>query len=252
MLKAVVFDMDETLLSINLNAFILRYFKDVSSMLADIGRRSRGGTMARLGTILVDLNANRRSGTDNRTNLEFYRTEVERRCGICLSDPLIYEAFTYYDREVLPYKNDDVINAHAMPGAHAALQAVQDAGLRCALFTNPSFPQGAIECRMGWGDLADAPFELVTHMGNTTRCKPDATYYLEQLQVMGLEPHEVLMVGNDPRRDFPSPACGIQTAYVGQGKPGRATWHGTMEDFARDFNAVIEAFYEHQVADELS
>ena len=27
-LKAVVFDMDETLLSINLNAFILRYFKD--------------------------------------------------------------------------------------------------------------------------------------------------------------------------------------------------------------------------------
>lgn len=37
-LKAVVFDMDETLLSINLNAFILRYFKDVSSMLADIGR----------------------------------------------------------------------------------------------------------------------------------------------------------------------------------------------------------------------
>ena len=62
--------------------------------------------------------------------------------------PLIYEAFTYYDREILPYKNDDVINAHAMPGAHAALQAVQDAGLRCALFTNPSFPQGAIECRM--------------------------------------------------------------------------------------------------------
>lgn len=251
-LKAVVFDMDETLLSINLNAFILRYFKDVSSMLANIGRRSRGGTMARLGTILVDLNANRRSGADNRTNLEFYQTEVERRCGICLSDPLIYEAFTYYDREILPYKNDDVINAHAMPGAHAALQAVQDAGLRCALFTNPSFPQGAIECRMGWGDLADAPFELVTHMGNATRCKPDATYYLEQLQAMGLEPHEVLMVGNDPKRDFPSPACGIQTAYVGQGKPGLATWRGTMEDFARDFNAVVEAFYEHQVADELS
>ena len=252
MLKAVVFDMDETLLSINLNAFILRYFKDVSSMLADIGRRSRGGTMARLGTILVDLNANRRRGTDNRTNLAFYQEEVERRCGICLSDPLIYEAFTYYEREVLPFKNDDMINAKAMPGAHAALQAVQDAGLRCALFTNPSFPQDAIECRMGWGELTDAPFELVTHMGNATRCKPDATYYLEQLQVMGLEPHEVLMVGNDPKRDFPSPDCGIQTAYVGQGKPSRATWRGTMEDFAHNFNAVVEAFYEHQVADELS
>ena len=137
-LKAVVFDMDETLLSINLNAFILRYFKDVSSMLADIGRRSRGGTMARLGTILVDLNANRRSGTDNRTNLEFYRTEVERRCGICLSDPLIYEAFTYYEREVLPYKNDDVINAHAMPGFRP--YRTQDCAARS--LPTPAFPRG--------------------------------------------------------------------------------------------------------------
>lgn len=176
---------------------------------------------------MVDLNANRRSSTDNRTNLEFYRAEVERRCGICLSDPLIYEAFTFYDREVLPYKNDDVINARAMPGAHAALQAVQDAAALRALY-QPQLSAGAIECRMGWGDLADAPFELVTHMGNTTRCKPDATYYLEQLQVMGLKPHEVLMVGNDPKRDFPSPDCGIQTAFVGQGKPSRATWRGTM------------------------
>ena len=58
--------------------------------------------------------------------------------------------------------------------------------------------------------------------------------------------------GPPPKRDFPSPACGIQTAYVGQGKPGRATWRGTMEDFALDFNAVVEAFYEHQVANELS
>ena len=252
MLKAVVFDMDETLLSINLNAFILRYFKDVSSMLADIGRRSRGGTMARLGTILVDLNANRRSGTDNRTNLEFYRTEVERRCGICLSDPLIYEAFTYYDREVLPYKNDDVINAHAMP-AHTPLSRpyrTQDCAARS--LPTPAFPRGPSSAAWVGATWPTPPFELVTHMGNTTRCKPDATYYLEQLQVMGLDPHEVLMVGNDPKRDFPSPACGIQTAYVGQGKPGRATWHGTMEDFARDFNAVVEAFYEHQVADELS
>lgn len=47
-------------------------------------------------------------------------------------------------------------------------------------------------------------------MGNATRCKPDATYYLEQLQVMGLEPHEVLMVGNDPKRDFLTPPAAFR------------------------------------------
>ena len=105
---------------------------------------------------------------------------------------------------------------------------------------------------MGWGDLADAPFELVTHMGNATRCKPDATYYLEQLQVMGLEPHEVLMVGNDPKRDFPSPRLRHPNRLCGPRQAQPSHRRGTMEDFARDFNAVVEAFYEHQIADELS
>lgn len=72
---------------------------------------------------------------------------------------------------------------------------------------------------MGWGDLADAPFELVTHMGNATRCKPDATYYLEQLQVMELEPHEVLMVGNDPKRDFPSPIAASKPPLWARASP---------------------------------
>ena len=69
-------------------------------------------------------------------------------------------------------------------------------------------------------------------MENSTRCKPDARYYLESLEELGLEPHEVLMVGNDPKRDIPFPDCGIQTAYVGRGTPPRATWCGSMEDFA--------------------
>ena len=252
MLKAIVFDMDETLLSINLNTFIFRYFTDMTSIVSDIGRRSKVSVAAGLGSILVDLNANHRRGTDNRTNLDFFDTEIERRCGVRTADPVVADAIEYYEREILPGINDRRIDAHPMPGAHEALAAVRERGLRCALLTNPSFTRATIECRMGWGELMDEPFELVTHMGNATRCKPDPTYYLEQLQAMGLEPHEVLMVGNDPKRDFPTPFCGIQTAYVGRGKPERATWCGTMEDFARNLDDVIEAFYEKQVANELS
>ena len=39
MLKAVVFDMDETLLQINLSAFIARLARDEAGLLAQIGRR---------------------------------------------------------------------------------------------------------------------------------------------------------------------------------------------------------------------
>ena len=124
----------------------------------------------------------------------------------------------------------------------------------CAVRSSPTpaFPRGLLSAVWAGADLADAPFELVTHMGNATRCKPDATYYLEQLQAMGLEPHEVLMVGNDPQARLPQSRPAVsKLPMLAQGKPGLATWRGTMEDFARDFNAVVEAFYEHQVADEL-
>ena len=49
-----------------------------------------------------------------------------------------------------------------------------DRGLRIALLTNPSFSRTCIECRMGWGDMLDMPFELVTTWENSTRCKPCA------------------------------------------------------------------------------
>ena len=236
--------MDETLLSINLSAFIAAYARDYAELLARIGRISPFAAAARLGGALFDLNANRRAGTDNRTNGAFYREAIMRRCNVKLDDPVVHDAFEYYEHEILPTKNNGIIAASPREGALEALDVVLSHGYRIALLTNPSFSQACIECRMGWGQLTDVPFELVTHMDNSTRCKPDPTYYLEQLEKLGLEPHEVLMVGNDPRRDFPTPDCGVQTAFVGKGKPARATWSGSMADFGLHFDEVVERFEE--------
>lgn len=38
------------------------------------------------------------------------------------------------------------------------------------------------------------------------------------------------MVGNDAKRDFPHPACGIRTIYVGHARPSRAFWAGRMSE----------------------
>ena len=245
MLKAVVFDMDETLLDINLNAFIAIYGRDYANLIAQIGRGNLFATGARLGGILLDVNANRRSGTDNRTNGAFFRDAVLERCGVDLADPVVADAFEYYEREILPLKNDSVIGARPREGALEALDVVFAHGLHTALLTNPSFTRAGIECRIGWGHLDDVPFELVTHMDNSTRCKPDPTYYLESIEKMGLRPYEVLMVGNDPKRDFPTPSCGIQTAYVGRGRPDRALWCGSMRDFALEFDRIEELFEQN-------
>ena len=246
MLKAVAFDMDDTLLSINLSAFIAVYARDEARLLADIGRRNPFSTLASLLGVLRDLNSNIRPAEDTRTNLAFYNDEIERRLGIPLTDPVIADALEFYEREVLPELNDPLIGARPQRGAQQAVDMLLNRGLRIALFTNPAFSRTCIECRMGWGNMLDMPFELVTCMENSTRCKPDPRYYLESIAELGLEPEEVLMVGNDPKRDFPTPDCGIQTAYVGGGAPPRALWHGSMEEFAAGFDAIEKRFYERQ------
>ena len=245
MLKAVVFDMDDTLLSLNLSAFIAVLARDESSMLAQIGRKNALSMFALYGSAMLEIN-NPEPTDQDLSNREFFDDFIMRRCGVPMNDPVVRDAFEYYEREVLPNRNDAIIHARPRPGAREAVDAVASRGLRTALLTNPSFSEDCIRCRMGWGDMLDMPFELVTTMENSRHCKPSAAYYLESLAALGLEPHEVLMVGNDPKRDFPAPACGIQTAYVGNGVQERATWSGSMADFAASFNEIEERFYRRQ------
>ena len=243
MLKAVVFDMDDTLLSINLSAFLAVYVRDEARLLGDIGRKNPFSALAALGGSLYDLNANVRDEDDDRTNYAFFVDTLRQRSGVPIDDPVIADAFECYEREVLPKRNDAIIAARPREGARAAIEEVTGRGLRVALLTNPSFSEACIRTRMEWGNLTDIPFKLVTYMENTTRVKPSPTYYLACAETLGFAPEEILMVGNDPKRDFPTPDCGIQTAYVGHGRrPVRATWAGSMEEFARSFDEVEERF----------
>ncbi|MDO4437119.1 MAG: HAD family hydrolase [Coriobacteriaceae bacterium] len=241
-LKAVVFDMDDTLLSINLSAFLAVYALDEANLLAQVARKSPVAMFTALGTCMLELNNGEREEDDHRTNRAFFADTLRERTGIPLLDPVINDMLEFYEREVLPKKNDRIIAARPREGAHKAVQAVLDRGLRIALLTNPSFSRTCIECRMGWGDMLDMPFELVTTWENSTRCKPCAGYYLESLERLGLAPEETLMVGNDPKRDFPSPAIGLRTAYVGNGTQPGALWNGSMAKFAEQFDAIAEKF----------
>ena len=195
-----------------------------------------------MGGAMLELNNGERAEGDMRTNRQFFADELERRSGVPLLEPAVLDMIEFYEREILPKKNDRLISARPREGAHEAVEAVLDRGLRIALLTNPSFRARASECRMGWGDMLDMPFELVTTWENSTRCKPCAGYYPEALEKLGLSPEETLMVGNDPKRDFPSPAIGLQTAYVGNGTQPHALWNGSMADFAKNFDEIAERF----------
>ena len=238
MIKAVLFDMDDTLLDINLTAFMTRYAADVSRILAAISGKPAVSFGVSLARSYLALASERRE--DNLTNLEFFFRKFEDLTGVPVDDPTISDAITCYEQDVLPTLGDGLIAARPMEGGLAAIECVGNLGLTCALATNPSFSEACIRTRMRWARIDDAPFALVSHMGNSTRLKPAARYYEEFVSTLGLAPEECLMVGNDARRDFPHPDVGMRTIYVGHARPRCAIWSGRMRDLARELPAIVE------------
>lgn len=238
MIRAILFDMDDTLLDINLMAFMMTYGADLSSLLAKIA----GGNPARFAVPLLRgyLAMDSQDRADGMTNADIFAQEFERVSSVPIADPAIIDVLAYYEREILPHRARTFIAPRPMPGGLEALKQVEKLGLRFALATNPSFSQSCIECRMGWAHIDDVPFERVSHMGNSTRVKPRARYYEEFIALLGLIPQECLMVGNDAKRDFSRPDIGLRTIYVGHARPKHAIWSGHMSELADALPALID------------
>lgn len=238
MIKAILFDLDDTLLSINLGAFMARYTADLSGILARIGRVSPPRAAAALAAGYLAVQDDSRD--DNLTNAEVFIDTVKSRIPVDLGDTAVADALDYYDREVLPVKNGSIIHAVPREGAHQAIKQARDMGLIVALATNPAFSEGCLQTRLGWANLTLDEFDLVSHIGNSHRLKPNARYFQEFVAALKLTPEECLMVGNDATRDFPRPDVGLRTAYVGHARPKRAVWRGDTAGFARDLPALID------------
>ena len=237
MIRAVLVDLDDTLLRLNLGAFIMRYVAGASALLGQAARMSP----ARLGLPYVRafLALEARDRTDSLTNEQLYDKVIYEATGIPLDDPIIRDLMDCYEREVVPGLSGGIVDARPQEGARELVDAVWDMGITCALATNPTFSLAVDEARMGWAGLSAADFALVSTYSNSTRCKPCARYYQEVADALGVRLEECLMVGNDIKRDFARPDCGLRTAYVGHARPKGAVWRGSVADLARELPDLV-------------
>ncbi len=101
--------------------------------------------------------------------------------------------------------------------AIAGRQLVQhalEAGLKVVIATNPIFPERATTHRLKWANIADLDINLITDAENMSYCKPRPEYYQKILEILGNQPQECLMVGNDPVSDMSASIIGIRTYLV--------------------------------------
>jgi FMN phosphatase YigB (HAD superfamily) len=67
---------------------------------------------------------------------------------------------------------------------------------------------------LGWGELDESDFMLITHYANSSFCKPNLDYYREILSKIDKTPAECFMVGNNPAEDIIAEELGIETFLV--------------------------------------
>jgi len=118
------------------------------------------------------------------------------------------------------------------PEAHALLNWLADSGLQVVVATNPGLPLAAIEQRLEMGGIApqDARFDLVTALETMHFGKPQPEYFHEILIRLDLEAHEAIMVGNDWEDDIkPALSAGLHTYWVESGKPFHSAYAGLVD-----------------------
>ena len=199
-ITTVLFDLDGTLLPMDMNVFIKAYFGGLARRLAPHGYEPQ-----RLVDAIWQGTAAMVKNNGEVPNEERFWQGFEAAYGkLARQDEELFAAF---------YREDfDKVRTSCgyTPAAREVIDTVKACGLRTALATNPIFPAMATERRIAWAGLSTSDFELYTTYENSRFCKPNPNYYRDVMQTLGVSPEECLMVGNDVGEDMIAETLGCR------------------------------------------
>jgi len=229
-IKAVLFDLDGTLLPMDQDLFTKTYFKLLAARLAPLGYEAE----KLIGSIWAGTGA------------------MVKNDGSCTNERAFWKVFTGIygeesekDKPVIDgFYREEFSKAKAAcgfaPAAREVIDLLKARGKIIALATNPIFPAVATENRIRWAELEPEDFCLYTTYENSCYCKPNLHYYEDILQKIGCEPEECLMVGNDVAEDMVVTKLGMQVFLLTD-----CMLNKNNEDISRYPNGNFEALQKY-------
>ena len=197
--EMILFDMDGTLLPMDIEEFTKGYFKLLCKKLVPMGFEKDSlinaiwtGTGAMVQNdgkftnkevffAAYEKCLNRSAVKDQPLFDEFYANEFDGAKDFCGYDPKVSDF----------------------------IKELKSAGYRVAVATNPIFPQMAMRKRLSWAGLDPDGFEHITSYENSHFCKPNPAYYTEVAEKLGVNPDKCLMIGNDATEDLAAAKTGM-------------------------------------------
>jgi len=208
MIRGLLVDLDDTLLSNDPSRFLPVYFQRLSVSFA--GQAGPDEVMQQL------LRATKRmmENKDPRSTLkEVFDAAFYPALGL---DALaVQPQVQAFYRDVFP---DLRSLTSPLPGAVELVRAARELGLSVVIATNPLLPRAAVEHRLDWAGLPQSVqhFELLTTYETFHFAKPDPAYVAEILGRMGWRASEAAMIGNDLGDDLqPAALLGVPVFHIG-------------------------------------
>lgn len=200
-IKAVLFDLDGTLLPLDQDFFVKTYLTKLCAKMAAHGydpqilaKNIWNGTYAMIKNDGLMTNEQRFWNTFAAAYGEDIRKD----------EPLFDE---YYRNE---FGSVQAVCGFTEESAKL-VHRLQSMGITVILATNPVFPAIATNQRIVWAGLTPEDFALVTTYENSSYCKPNPQYYQAILDQFNLDPADCLMVGNDVSDDMSAATIGMKT-----------------------------------------
>ncbi|MEC9485030.1 MAG: HAD family hydrolase [Candidatus Izemoplasma sp.] len=227
MKTTIFFDLDGTLLPMDFNQFMKKYFAGLAKHFYDLmdpttlQKAVMGGTEA-----MVKDHSER---TNEDVFMTYFRQFIDGDIG-----PYQERFNTFYVSEQFKAVKEATTQSAVM---QEAINILKDKGYEIVIATNPLFPMQANLERIEWAGLNKDDFTLITSLEGNTKCKPSPLFYQELLDTLSLEASDVLMVGNDYVEDLAASECGIET-YIVKG----CTLNDDIKQYQADFDTSDKDF----------
>ncbi|MCR1897877.1 HAD family hydrolase [Irregularibacter muris] len=201
MINTFLFDLDGTLLPLDMDHFIKIYFGEMAKKL------SQHIPSDKIANYIWQATNHMVKNTDPKmTNMEVFAHHFTQSTGKNFEElSPIFEEF--YLNEFMKTK----IACTSHPLVKEIIELLKEKGYTLVLATNPLFPKRAVLHRLEWAGLKEEDFTLITSYETMHACKPNIEYYQEILEKTHKTSQECMMIGNDVEEDLVAEKLGITT-----------------------------------------
>lgn len=197
--QAILFDLDGTLLPMDLDIFIKAYFGAIAKRMVPYGYEPN----KLIDAIWQGTGAMVRNDGRQTNEEAFWQTVSQIYGESILADQKLFDEFY-----ITEFGKLQAVCGYD-PMASKIVHLLKQKGYRVVLATNPIFPALATQWRIRWAGLQPEDFMLYTTYENSCYCKPNLEYYRSILQQLDIPAEECLIVGNDVGEDMVAQKLGM-------------------------------------------